>query len=62
MTANVSLTLLNQFKPKDFNLTDNISKEAFEEIVDDAINQIIEEIANTTGLIVNDIELEIMDD
>jgi hypothetical protein len=59
--AFVSLTILMSFTPQTVDLAEDCSKEEFEQAVDDIVNRQLELIEDATGLIVNDIETEIVE-
>lgn len=59
--AFVSLTILMSFTPQTVDLTEDCSKEEFEQAVDNIVNRRLELIEDATGLIVNDIETEIVE-
>ena len=61
MEAFVSLTVLMSFTPQLLDLPPDCSKEEFEEAVDKIINDNLELIEDATGLIVNDIEVDIQE-
>lgn len=61
MEAFVSLTVLMSFTPQSLDLPQDCSKEEFETAVDKIINDNLELIEDATGLIVNDIEVDIQE-
>lgn len=61
MEAFVSLTVLMSFTPQVLDLPQDCSKEEFEKAVDKVINDNLELIEDATGLIVNDIEVDIQE-
>ena len=58
----VSLTLLTTFEPEDVDLPDNCSELDFEYFVNKRIDSLIEDIYNSIGILVNDIEIAYRED
>ena len=58
----VSLTLLTTFEPEDVELPEDCSKLDFEYFVNKHIDSLIEDIYNSVGILVNDIEIAYEED
>lgn len=57
--AQVTLTILLIYYPEDFEMDDNVNTEEFENAIYRDINDINEKIEKSTGLSINDIELDV---
>lgn len=57
--VNVSLTYLLTYFPEDLGLDDNAPRTALMDYADVEIDAVIHKISETTGLMVNDIEVEV---
>ena len=57
--AQVTLTILLTYYPEDFEMDDNVNTEEFENAIYRDINDINEKIEESTGLSINDIELDV---
>ena len=55
---NISLTILLTYFPEDLNLDDSTSKEELLNCANTKLNEIIKNIQDSTGLEVNDIEID----
>ena len=58
----VSLTLLTVFEPDDVELPDDCTELDFEYEVNKRIDRLIEDIYDSIGILVNDIEIEYRED
>ena len=58
----VSLTLLTTFEPEDVELSNDCAELDFEYEVDKRIDRLIEDIYDSIGILVNDIEIEYKED
>lgn len=58
----VSLTLLTVFEPEDVELPDDCEELDFEYEVDKRIDRLIEDIYDSVGILVNDIEITYRED
>jgi len=57
--VNVSLTYLLTYFPEDLGLDDNAPRTALMDYADAEIDEVIRKISESTGLMVNDIEVEV---